>query len=176
MRQGEKIQAVKLYREQTGVGLAEAKAAVEAIERGAPLPALDVNLEQQILDLLATSRKIEAIKLLREHAGLGLAEAKAAVESLERGVPLPGLPSVDGNLERQILEQMAAGNKIGAIKLHREQTNAGLKESKDYVEALAARHGIAPVKTGCLGAAAILLSAMVAVAAALCMCVSGIWI
>ncbi|MEQ1851389.1 MAG: ribosomal protein L7/L12 [Chthoniobacteraceae bacterium] len=30
---GEKIEAIKLYREQTGVGLAEAKQAVEQVER-----------------------------------------------------------------------------------------------------------------------------------------------
>lgn len=32
MRQGRKIEAIKLYREQTGVGLAQAKEAVEALE------------------------------------------------------------------------------------------------------------------------------------------------
>jgi ribosomal protein L7/L12 len=36
LEQGKKIQAIKTYREQTGAGLAEAKAAVEVIakERG----------------------------------------------------------------------------------------------------------------------------------------------
>jgi ribosomal protein L7/L12 len=36
LEQGRKIQAIKIYREETGAGLAEAKAAVEAIagERG----------------------------------------------------------------------------------------------------------------------------------------------
>ena len=33
-RRGQKIQAIKLYREQTGAGLAEAKDAVERMERG----------------------------------------------------------------------------------------------------------------------------------------------
>jgi hypothetical protein len=33
-RQGKKIEAIKLYREQTGAGLAEAKEQVEALERG----------------------------------------------------------------------------------------------------------------------------------------------
>ena len=31
---------------------------------------------------------------------------------------------------------MKAGQKIQAIKLYREQTGAGLKEAKDYVESL----------------------------------------
>ncbi|NJN97033.1 MAG: hypothetical protein HC875_24520 [Anaerolineales bacterium] len=34
LQQGNKIEAIKIYREATGVGLAEAKAAVEAIEAG----------------------------------------------------------------------------------------------------------------------------------------------
>jgi hypothetical protein len=37
LQEGKKIEAIKLYREQTGVGLAEAKRIVEALERGAPL-------------------------------------------------------------------------------------------------------------------------------------------
>jgi hypothetical protein len=35
LRQGKKIEAIKLYRETTGAGLAEAKSRVEGIERGA---------------------------------------------------------------------------------------------------------------------------------------------
>lgn len=34
LRQGNKIEAIKRYREQTGTGLAEAKRAVEDMERG----------------------------------------------------------------------------------------------------------------------------------------------
>ncbi len=34
LQRGNKIEAIKMYREATGVGLAEAKAAVEAIEAG----------------------------------------------------------------------------------------------------------------------------------------------
>lgn len=35
--QGKKIQAIKVYRQMTGVGLKEAKMAVEAIEQGLPV-------------------------------------------------------------------------------------------------------------------------------------------
>ena len=34
------------------------------------------------------------------------------------------------------LELVNAGQKISAIKLYREQTGAGLKDAKDYVESL----------------------------------------
>jgi hypothetical protein len=38
----------------------------------------------------------------------------------------------------RIKEEIFAGNKIQAIKLHRELTGMGLKESKDAVEAMEA--------------------------------------
>ena len=37
-------------------------------------------------------------------------------------------------LDEKIMELVKAGQKIQAIKLYREQTGAGLKEAKDYVE------------------------------------------
>ena len=39
---------------------------------------------------------------------------------------------------------MQGQKKIQAIKLYRERTGIGLKEAKDFVEALAAKHGVAP--------------------------------
>jgi len=42
------------------------------------------------------------------------------------------------DVAKQIADQVLAGNKIAAIKLHRDVTGEGLKESKDAVEALEA--------------------------------------
>ncbi len=39
-------------------------------------------------------------------------------------------------VDEKVMELMKAGRKIEAIKLYREQTGAGLKEAKDYVESL----------------------------------------
>lgn len=39
---------------------------------------------EEIRTLIRADRKIEAIKLVRERTGLGLAEAKDAIEALER--------------------------------------------------------------------------------------------
>lgn len=95
MRQGNKIQAVKLYREATGCGLAEAKNAVESMEAGfshsteaAELPptfrsGLTPELRSKVLAALRAKKKIEAIKNYREATGLGLAESKDAVEAME---------------------------------------------------------------------------------------------
>jgi ribosomal protein L7/L12 len=97
VRQGLKIEAIKRYRAQTGLGLAEAKAAVEAIERGEkPHPAPGAvppnDVDADLWDLLKKGEKIQAIKLYRERTGAGLAEAKRAVEAIGRqhGIPMQG--------------------------------------------------------------------------------------
>lgn len=79
---------------------------------GAALPEIDSGSEpdtssppatrEDMFSLLQEGRKIEAIRLYREQTGAGLAEAKAAVEALERGVSPPALggsssPSSSGN-------------------------------------------------------------------------------
>ena len=40
---------------------------------------------------------------------------------------------------QRIADALAAGQKIEAIKIHREATGLGLKESKDFIEALIPR-------------------------------------
>jgi ribosomal protein L7/L12 len=95
-----KIEAIKLYREATGAGLAEAKRAVEELEEQwrSGLSSPDVTMPgpgagpgniptplqlDQIRRAACDGDKIQAIKLYREATGLGLAEAKQAVERLE---------------------------------------------------------------------------------------------
>jgi ribosomal protein L7/L12 len=122
-------------------------------------------LEDLIRSLLSQGQIIQAIKLYREQTGVGLAEAKAAVEQIGRGESVSDQKAVGADsqvaadaLEKQILELLVAGRKIAAIKLYRERTGSGLKDSKDAVEALASRHGIvAPARSGCFGVLALLL-------------------
>jgi ribosomal protein L7/L12 len=117
------------------------------------------SLENEIRSLLRQGRNVEAIKLYRQQTGVGLAAAKDAVERIGRGEnPTRNEVNADAT-ENQILELLAAGRKIAAIKLYREQTGRGLKEAKDAVEALAAQHGIvSPARSGCLGVLAALFS------------------
>jgi ribosomal protein L7/L12 len=94
LQAGNKIQAIKVYREATGVGLKEAKDAVEAFEQGQMLrippaptptaPPTSSNLHAQVIELLKLRNKIGAIKAYREATGVGLKEAKDAVEAIER--------------------------------------------------------------------------------------------
>jgi len=93
LRDGRKIEAIKLYRDLTGAGLKEAKDAVESLERegSASSPRGQSSGEDaDILDLLRAGQKIRAIKLYRDKTGAGLAEAKNAIETLARknGIPV----------------------------------------------------------------------------------------
>lgn len=85
---------------------------------------------------LFAGNKIQAIKLYREQTGLGLKEAKDAVEKLETELHLssPSTPSSDQS--HRVRDALFEGNKIQAIKHYREQTRVGLKEAKDAVEKL----------------------------------------
>jgi ribosomal protein L7/L12 len=96
----QKIQAIKLYRQQTGCGLREAKQAVDSIEKEQQHPILfqsqgtyttlesgtidQTALRAEVLHLLASHQKIQAIKLYRVQTGYGLREAKQAVDALEK--------------------------------------------------------------------------------------------
>ena len=93
LARGQKIEAIKRYRTLTGVGLKEAKDAVEAWERAgsapdiptatpSPAPGGDI---AEVHALARSGKKIEAIKRYRELTGVGLKEAKDAVERMEAG-------------------------------------------------------------------------------------------
>ena len=97
---GNQIGAIKLLRETSGLGLAEAKAVIDAVAGGGTLPpelaqraaaragapAVE-ELPPEVLRLAVAGNRLEAIKLLREQRRLGLKEAK---DRIDRAVPLPG--------------------------------------------------------------------------------------
>ena len=89
LNEGRKIEAIRVYRETTGVGLAEAEDAVDAIETQRGLPSLARALEKQLISLLEQRKKIEAIKLYRERTGVSLKEAKDEVDLLARQHNIP---------------------------------------------------------------------------------------
>jgi len=103
--------------------------------------------------LLQQGRKIEAIKLYRERTGVGLAEAKEAVEAMATGQEPPAGRTIDSAWEAELISLLERGQKIEAIKLYRQRHDVGLKGAKEAVEALAAGHGITGQSgPGCLGA------------------------
>ena len=85
LQRGDSIDAIMLLRDATGLGLKEAKDAIDAHLRGRPVLvssiASETSLPPAVVAALVRGNKLEAIRLLREHAGLGLKEAKDAVEA-----------------------------------------------------------------------------------------------
>lgn len=86
--------------------------------------------------------KIEAIKAYRLATGLGLKESKDAVDAWLEGHPAfpqasTAAPPVAAGFPPQVaaILRERPNDKISAIKVYRETTGLGLKESKDAVEA-----------------------------------------
>lgn len=98
-------------------------------------------LPEDVRSAMAAGQKIEAIRLLRKHTGLGLADAKAAVEA-------GNLP--DSNRSQPVIREipaqaqaaLVAGEALQAIRLVREAYGIGLKEAKDIVDAHGQYHGV----------------------------------
>lgn len=142
VRRGDRIAAIKRYRDATGCGLKEA---VDFLaRREAPAPATAVNTAppgapDPVDEAIRAGQMIQAIKLLRERTGLGLKEARDAVEARKAALPpaAPPAPAAGGS-DPEVDRLLRAGDKIGAIKRHRQITGLGLKECKDAVEARAA--------------------------------------
>jgi len=123
----------------------------------AAVPSSSGSHDAELLSLLCQGEKIAAIKRYRQQTGVGLAEAKSAVEALESSGRLPvaagsaPAPVGETDFETSLLRLLEQGQKIEAIRQYRAQTHAGLKEAKEAVEALAARNGIVAKSAGCLG-------------------------
>lgn len=93
LRERGKVEAIKFLRTNLNIGLREGKELVDGLEAGrsfdglrmkdsTPSLALPEELEEQVRHLLDEGRKIHAIKLVCETAGLGLRQGKEYVESL----------------------------------------------------------------------------------------------
>ena len=92
------IYAIQVYRDATGVSLAEAKEAVEEMARDEstkpPDGVRDYDnpvLESKIKSMLAKNKKLEAIKIYREEYGVSLNEAKIAIERIESSTMVGGI-------------------------------------------------------------------------------------
>lgn len=83
------------------------------------------DIVDNLLDRLLTSRE------LLERERQFRMNAEAAVARLSASGPTPSVNDV-----LAMMDAMAAGKKIEAIKRHRTLTGYGLKESKDAIEAV----------------------------------------
>jgi ribosomal protein L7/L12 len=105
------------------------------------VPLTDEAVLREIERLLGAGRRIDAIRLMRQATGLGLRDAKDAVEAIEvaaRGGPVKqprsAEPEPDYVAEARRLKR--SGQKILAVKLVRERTGLGLVEAVRIVDAL----------------------------------------
>lgn len=87
---GRKINAIKLYRDSSGLGLKESKDFVEALAaamKSAPLSPADLaSSNDRIPELVRAGNKIAAIRDYRAATGASLLDAKTYVEQLERQI------------------------------------------------------------------------------------------
>lgn len=84
LQRGDKIEAIRRLRESSGLGLKEAKEAIEDHLQGSPAHApaerSGSQLPAAVVEALRQRKKAEAIRRLRERTGLGLKDAKDAVD------------------------------------------------------------------------------------------------
>lgn len=90
--------------------------------------------KQKALLFLSRNQKVAAVKVVKDHSGCGLKEAKDYVDALEEGVNQPVTNLAD--LDAELLVILDQGNKLNAIKHYKDVTGLGLTESKDYIEKL----------------------------------------
>jgi ribosomal protein L7/L12 len=148
-----KIQAIKLYREETGANLQQAKRAVERIEAQMQREQVETHTAapdtgerdmEEVWRLIRAGQKINAIKAYRQITGTGLKEAKVAVDRMAAGTkePLPQEQSAQRESDlvdpERLQRLIREGHKIEAIKYFRQQRGVGLKEAKDAVDWLEA--------------------------------------
>jgi ribosomal protein L7/L12 len=178
MDSGNKIEAIKLYRSATGVGLKEAKEAVEEYADTGRLPMpgsgagnaggaahsrrTNADVQAEIQALVSHGKKIEAIKLYREHTGQGLAESKARIDEFDAtgtlGFPesniaaMSHLAGVDGDTGQPaapvedgvvtaILSLIKAKNVADAIAAYQVGAKVSHGEAKRVIDDIAGPAG-----------------------------------
>jgi ribosomal protein L7/L12/sugar lactone lactonase YvrE len=160
VRQGQKVEAVNLYREMLGTELQDAKDAIDQLAAGKaiaithtsqqqsqdnPFPAQDVQVEAEIRQVLQDGNKIAAIKRYREIFNCGLLEAKTAVEFLEKNghLPMPSSPiwravvSGDGGKAQALAEVISlvqSGQEEAAITQFQQAFNISPEAARQAVQ------------------------------------------
>ncbi|MBL8706466.1 MAG: ribosomal protein L7/L12 [Rhodospirillales bacterium] len=125
---GNKIAAIKVVREASGLGLAEAKAMVEAIESGVSTATTSIDLTEaegeRIKALLLAGDQAEAIKLLRDasQSRVDLKTARGLIQTYLKHLTEAGGAAkaethftVDAGLSRDATIERASGGPLTSI-------------------------------------------------------------
>ncbi len=180
VRAGKKVEAIKLFREITRVGLTEAQQAITLLEERAGMsgagssggsPAHSIGAlaaaakaidpkqvqraEEAAMAALRENNVIEAIKRYRQHTRLGLKEAKDAVDALSVVHRSGG--RINAKLAKSLIEKMATGHKDEALTLIMSNTGYDDTEARALLKNIAnMRPNAASCAGGCLRAIVLL--------------------
>ena len=112
------------------------------------------DVDREILELARSGKLLDAIERYQAAHGVTVDAAEAAVSALMQGASdVVMIKGLDEATTRRVDDLLRANKKIEAIKVLREATGLGLKESKELAEARARDQGIA-MKAGCFVATA----------------------
>lgn len=130
---GNKLEAIKQFRNMADVGLAEAKAFIDALEpgghRASAHEATPRNLrsaEEAALAAIRSGNVIEAIKRYQQISRTGLKDARDAVEALRVVDRTEG--RVNAKLARSLIALVAAGDREQALT--QLMSNSGLDDTE----------------------------------------------
>ncbi|GAA3164363.1 ribosomal protein L7/L12 [Nonomuraea roseoviolacea] len=123
-----------------------------------PHPVSPQELDARVRHLAATGQPIHAIKLLRQHTGMGLKEAKDAVDGLAHGRPIrhPALQSPPapqparhtGDLASRVRALKRDGRADQAVFLVRGETGMDHDEATAFVDSVRDHPGAEAAPTG----------------------------
>jgi ribosomal protein L7/L12 len=93
------------------------------------------HLPNNVVAVLQQGNKLEAVKLLCDATGLGMLDAKAAIELHLQSNPTPwSARAATERLPAEVMQALLGGDKRQATQLLRAVRNIGLQEAKDQIE------------------------------------------
>lgn len=130
--------AVKRDAQKSGAPLTSSLECVAILwksSNGHEMESQSVVLPDEAVDAINNGDAIEAIKIVREKTGLGLKEAKDAVDVFREGNSASIKRKENAQIPLKAVALLEIGNLIEAIRETRQSTGLGLKDSKQLVKA-----------------------------------------
>jgi ribosomal protein L7/L12 len=156
VQEGRTLEAIRVYREQTGASLDAALVVVDGLQQqlgpdDALLPqadrgGLDPQQQQVTLDgpdvtsLLQAGRKLDAIRVYREQTGANLKDATDVIKDLERQLDRGDQSEIEH--DQDVATLLRAGRKIDAIRVYREQHGVSLREATGAINQMEKNLGL----------------------------------
>ncbi|WP_214105478.1 hypothetical protein [Acrocarpospora catenulata] len=105
-----------------------------------PMP-MPPDVQEQARDLYLTNiqaNKVEALRLIRAHTGVGLREAQMIANALAAGLPMPGgrAGQLNDDLATRARALKAAGRTEQAVFLVRGETGMDQSAAEAFIDAL----------------------------------------